>query len=80
MRNCPEMLKTLDLVELSWLTQIFSVAWRLGTVPVELQTWVVEPIFKRGTRGYAHTPLRLLGKAYARLLEKRIWPIIKPQI
>jgi len=31
----PEMLKALDIAGLSWLTRLFSVAWRSGTVPVE---------------------------------------------
>ncbi len=31
----PEMLKVLDIVGLSWLARLFSVAWRSGTVPVE---------------------------------------------
>lgn len=30
-----EVLKALDIVGLSWLTRLFSVAWRSGTVPVE---------------------------------------------
>lgn len=39
-----EMLTALDIVVLSWLTSFFSVALRLGTVPVEWQTRVVVPI------------------------------------
>ena len=31
----PEMLKALDIVELSLLAQLFSVAWRSGTVPMD---------------------------------------------
>ena len=44
----PEMLKALDIVGLSLLVRLFSVAWRLGTVPVDWQTGVVVPIFKKG--------------------------------
>jgi len=46
----PEMLKALDIVGVSWLTRLFNVAWRSGTVPVEWQTGVVVPIFKKGER------------------------------
>ncbi|XP_013872670.1 uncharacterized protein LOC106523692 [Austrofundulus limnaeus] len=45
----PEMLKVLDVVGLSWLTHLFNIAWRTGTTPVEWQTRVVVPIFKKGT-------------------------------
>ncbi len=41
MDKTPEKLKALDIVELSWLTHLFSVKWRSGTVPVEWQTEVV---------------------------------------
>ncbi|KAI3375665.1 hypothetical protein L3Q82_003973 [Scortum barcoo] len=34
----PEYLKSLDVVGLSWLTRLCSIAWRLGTVPLEWQT------------------------------------------
>jgi len=43
----PEMLKALDIVGLSWLTRLFSLAWSSGAVPVEWQTGVVVPIFKK---------------------------------
>ena len=66
---CPEMLKALDIVGLSWLTRLFSVAWMSGTVPVELQTGVVVSIFKKGDR-----------RVYSRMLERRPWPIVEPQI
>jgi len=46
----PEMLKALDIVRLSWLTCLFNVAWGLGTVPVDWQTGVVVPIFKKWDR------------------------------
>ncbi len=44
----PEMLNALDIVGLSWLTRLFSVVWRSVTMPVEWQTGVVVPIFKKG--------------------------------
>jgi len=34
----PEMLKSLNIIGLSWLTRLFSVVWRSGTIPVEWQT------------------------------------------
>jgi len=43
----PEMLKELDIVGLSWPTRLFNVAWGSGTVPMDRQTGVVVPIFKK---------------------------------
>jgi len=40
----PEMLKTLDIIRLLWLTCLVNVAWSSGTVPLEWQTGVVVPI------------------------------------
>lgn len=42
------MLKAIDIVGLSWLTFLFSVAGRSGTEPLEWQTRVVVPILKKG--------------------------------
>lgn len=44
----PEFLKALDVVGMSWLTRLFNITWRLGTVPLDWQTGVVAPIFKKG--------------------------------
>ncbi|KAI3356692.1 hypothetical protein L3Q82_003377 [Scortum barcoo] len=49
MRSAREYLKSLDVVGLSWLTRLCNIAWRLGTVPLEWQTGVVVPLFKKGT-------------------------------
>ncbi len=46
----PEYLKSLDVVGLSWLTRLCSIAWRSGTVPLGWQTGVVVPLFKKGDR------------------------------
>lgn len=43
-----EMLKTLDIVRLSWLTHIFKVAWRTGTTAEEQKARVVVPTFVNG--------------------------------
>jgi len=45
-----EMLKVLDIVGLSLLTHLFNVTWGSGTVPIDWQTAVVVPIFKKGDR------------------------------
>ncbi|KAI3371579.1 hypothetical protein L3Q82_024147 [Scortum barcoo] len=81
----PEYLKSLDVVGLSWLTRLCSIAWRLGTVPLEWQTGVVVPLFKKGDRRVCSnyrgiTLLSLPGKVYARVLERRIRPIVDPRI
>ncbi|KAI3373757.1 hypothetical protein L3Q82_022339 [Scortum barcoo] len=47
----PEYLKSLDVVGLSWLTRLCNIAWRLGTVPLEWQTWGGGPSFKKVKRG-----------------------------
>ncbi|KAF7648303.1 hypothetical protein LDENG_00159240 [Lucifuga dentata] len=43
----PEMLKSLDVVGLSWLTCLCNIAWRSESVPLEWQTGVVVPIFMK---------------------------------
>uniref|UniRef100_A0A3P9I175 Reverse transcriptase domain-containing protein n=1 Tax=Oryzias latipes TaxID=8090 RepID=A0A3P9I175_ORYLA len=81
----PEHLKSLDAVGVSWLTRLCSVAWRSGTVPLDWQTGVVVPLFKKGDRRVCSnhrgiTLLSLPGKVYARVLERRVRPIVEPRI
>ncbi|KAL7857954.1 hypothetical protein AOLI_G00180560 [Acnodon oligacanthus] len=81
----PEMLKALDIVGLSWLTHLCNIAWTSGTVPLDWQTGVVVPIFKKGDRRvcanyWGITLLSLPGKVYAKVLERRLRPIGEPQI
>ncbi|GAA6106566.1 receptor-type tyrosine-protein phosphatase F-like, partial [Tachysurus ichikawai] len=81
----PEYLESLDVVGLSWLTRLCNIAWRLGTVPLDWQTGVVVPLFKKGDRRVCSnyrgiTLLSLPGRVYARVLERRIRPIVKPRI
>uniref|UniRef100_A0A671VTV6 Reverse transcriptase domain-containing protein n=1 Tax=Sparus aurata TaxID=8175 RepID=A0A671VTV6_SPAAU len=81
----PEYLKSLDVVGLSWLTRLYSIAWQSGTVPLDWQTGVVVPIFKKGDRRVCSnyrgiTLLSLPGKVYSRVLERRIRPIVEPRI
>ncbi|TWW56347.1 hypothetical protein D4764_08G0003340 [Takifugu flavidus] len=46
----PEILKALDVVGLSWLTRLCNIAWSSGAVPLDWQTGVVVPLFKKGDR------------------------------
>ncbi|KAL7861723.1 hypothetical protein SRHO_G00131640 [Serrasalmus rhombeus] len=82
---CPEFLKALDVVGLSWLTRLFSIAWTSGAVPLDWQTGVVVPLFKKGDRRVCSnyrgiTLLSLPGKVYAGVLEKRVRLVVEPQI
>ncbi|KAI3361768.1 hypothetical protein L3Q82_002111 [Scortum barcoo] len=85
MRSALSTSKSLDVVGLSWLTRLCNIAWRLGTVPLVWQTGVVVPLFKKGDRRvcsnyrgshFSASP----GKVYARVLERRIRPIVDPRI
>jgi len=71
------MLKSPDIVGLSWPTRLLSVAWRLGTVPVERQTGALD---RRLCSDYRRITLLSLPKnVYSRVLEKRLRPIVEPQ-
>lgn len=48
---CPEFLKALHALGLSWLTRIYNFAWRSGVVTLDWQTGVVVPIFGKGLTG-----------------------------
>uniref|UniRef100_A0A672ZD16 Reverse transcriptase domain-containing protein n=1 Tax=Sphaeramia orbicularis TaxID=375764 RepID=A0A672ZD16_9TELE len=81
----PEYLKSLDVQGLSWLTRLCNIAWQSGTVPLDWQTGVVVPLFKKGDRRMCSnyrgiTLLSLPGKVYSKVLERRIRPIVEPQI
>ena len=81
----PEMLKALGVEGLSWLTRLINIAWNSGAVPKEWQTRVVVPLFeKRDQRVCANyrgiTLLSLPGKVYSKVLERRVRPIVEPQI
>ncbi|KAK3528654.1 hypothetical protein QTP70_007199 [Hemibagrus guttatus] len=82
---CPEYLKPLDVVGLSWLTRLCNIAWQSGTVPLDWATGVLVPLFKKGDwrvcsnyRGI--TLLSLPGKVYSRVLERRFRLLVKPWI
>ncbi|KAK3510916.1 hypothetical protein QTP70_025542 [Hemibagrus guttatus] len=81
----PEYLKSLDVVGLSWLTHLCNIAWWSGTVPLDWATGVVIPLFKKGDRRVCSnyrgiTLLSLPGKVYSRVLERRVRPLVEPQI
>ncbi|KAK3532843.1 hypothetical protein QTP70_000267 [Hemibagrus guttatus] len=68
-----EYLKSLDVEGLSWLTRLCNIAWRSGTVPLDWVTRVCS-----NYRGI--TLLSLPGKVYSRVLERRVRPLVEPQI
>ncbi|TWW75469.1 hypothetical protein D4764_13G0001310 [Takifugu flavidus] len=79
----PEFLKALDVVGLSWLTRLCNIAWTSGAVPLDWQTGVVVPLFKKkrvcsNYRGI--TLLSLPGKVYSGVLERRVRQIVEPRI
>jgi len=81
----PEFLKALDVVGLSWLTRLCNIAWTSGTVPLDWQTGVVVPLFKKGDRRVCSnfrgiTLLSLPGKVYSGVLERRVRRIVEPRI
>nr|XP_049578940.1 vacuolar protein sorting-associated protein 4A isoform X1 [Syngnathus scovelli]XP_049578941.1 vacuolar protein sorting-associated protein 4A isoform X1 [Syngnathus scovelli]XP_049578942.1 vacuolar protein sorting-associated protein 4A isoform X1 [Syngnathus scovelli]XP_049578943.1 vacuolar protein sorting-associated protein 4A isoform X1 [Syngnathus scovelli]XP_049578944.1 vacuolar protein sorting-associated protein 4A isoform X1 [Syngnathus scovelli]XP_049578945.1 vacuolar protein sorting- len=81
----PEFLKALDVVGLSWLTRLYNVAWTSGTVPLDWQTGVVVPLFKKGDRRVCSnyrgiTLLSLPGKVYSGVLERRVRREVEPRI
>uniref|UniRef100_A0A3B3XWS4 Sulfotransferase n=1 Tax=Poecilia mexicana TaxID=48701 RepID=A0A3B3XWS4_9TELE len=47
---CPEFLKVLDVARLCWLTRLCNIAWTSGAAPLDQQTGVVVPLFKKGDR------------------------------
>ncbi|TWW60624.1 R2 Retrovirus-related Pol polyprotein from type I retrotransposable element [Takifugu flavidus] len=81
----PESLKALDVVGLLWLTRLCNIAWTSGAVPLDWQTGVVVPLFKKGDRRVCSnyrgiTLLSLPGKVYSGVLERRVRRIVEPRI
>jgi exonuclease III len=81
----PEMLKALGPQGISWLTRVFRVAWESGRVPLDWQTGVVVPLFKKGDqreccnyRGI--TLLSIPGKLFAKVLNSRLSEIVEHKI
>ena len=55
-----------------------------SALPKDWQTGVVVPLFKKGDQRVCAnyrgiTLLRLPGKVYSEVLERRVWPIVEPQ-
>uniref|UniRef100_A0AAV2JNG5 Reverse transcriptase domain-containing protein n=1 Tax=Knipowitschia caucasica TaxID=637954 RepID=A0AAV2JNG5_KNICA len=80
-----DYLKSLDVVGLSWLTRLCSIAWQSGAVPMEWQTGVVVPLYKKGDRRVCSnyrmiTRLSLPGKVYSKVLERRLRPMVESRI
>ncbi|XP_054621698.1 uncharacterized protein vopp1b isoform X1 [Dunckerocampus dactyliophorus] len=81
----PEFLKAMDAVGMSWLTRLCSIAWTSGAVPLDWQTGVVVPLFKKGDRRVCSnyrgiTLLSLPGKVYSGVLQRRIRRIVESRI
>ncbi|KAK0137883.1 putative RNA-directed DNA polymerase from transposon X-element [Merluccius polli] len=74
-----EFLKALDVVGLSRFTRLCSITWASGAVPLDWQTGVVVPLFKKGDGG-GITLLSLPGKIYSGVLERRVRQIVEPRI
>ncbi|TWW69196.1 hypothetical protein D4764_18G0000020 [Takifugu flavidus] len=73
------------VVGLSWLTRLCNIAWTSGAVPLDWQTGVVVPLFKKGDRRVCSnyrgiTLLSLPGKVYSGVLERRVRRIVGPRI
>ena len=81
----PEFLKALDVVGLSWLTRLCNIAWTSETVPLDWQTGVMVPLFKKGDRRVCSnyrgiTLLSLPAKVYSGVLERRIRRTVESRI
>ena len=79
------MLKALGVQRLSWMTCLFNIMWKSGTVPREWQTGAVVPLFKKGGQrmSASYRSITLLGfpgKVYSTVLERRVRLIVEPQI
>uniref|UniRef100_A0A8C6PMX5 Reverse transcriptase domain-containing protein n=1 Tax=Nothobranchius furzeri TaxID=105023 RepID=A0A8C6PMX5_NOTFU len=80
-----EFLKALDVVGLCWLTRLCNIAWTSVAVPLDWQTGVVVPLFKKGDNRVCSnyrgiTLLSLPGKVYSGVLERSVCRIVEPQI
>ena len=83
--SCHRSFKALDVVGLSWLTQLCSIVWTSGAVPLDWQTGVVVLLFKKGDRRVCSnyrgiTLLSLPVKVYSGVLERRVRRIVEPRI
>lgn len=71
-----QILKTLDVVVLSWLSCLCSITWKSGTVPMDWHTGVAAPLETVFQIQRDHTCQNL----YARILERRVRLLVEPQV
>ncbi|TWW63635.1 hypothetical protein D4764_03G0006430 [Takifugu flavidus] len=82
----PEFFKAMDVVGLSWFTRLCNITCTSGAVPLDWQTRVVVPLFKKGNRRVCSNYrgvtllLSLPGKVYSGVLERRDCRIVEPRI
>ena len=81
----PEMLQLLNPNGIKWLTRVCSVAWKIKIAPIDWQHAIIIPVFKeddqRECSNYKGISLlRLPGKVFARILERRCRVIVEPII
>ena len=74
---CPELVKVLDVVGLFWLIHLWNIAPSSWTVPLEWQTGVMVPLFKKGNERVCYnyqgiTDVSLPRQVCSRILERRI--------
>lgn len=62
-----QFLKAQNVAGLSWLTQLYSIMWHSGVVPLDYQTAVVVTIFRMGYRREIIL-FSLPGTVYGRVL------------
>lgn len=78
-----QFLKAQNVAGLSWLTQLYSIMWHSGVVPLDYQTAVVVTIFRMGYQRVNYREIILFslpGTVYGRVLERSVNPSFKPQI
>lgn len=78
-----QFLKAQNVAGLSWLTQLYSIMWHSGVVPLDYQTAVVVTIFRMGYRRVNYREIILFslpGTVYGRVLERNVNPSFEPQI
>lgn len=71
LNNSLVFLKAQNVAGLSWLTQLYSIMWHSGVVPLDYQTAVVVTIFRMGYRRVNYREIILFslpGTVYGRVL------------
>ena len=78
----PEMLNAMNMYSVRWLTRVCKVACGSGQAPKQWQTSVTIPIHEKGdkrkcTNYGGLSPISVLGKVYAKCLEKKCREIVE---